>query len=736
MNKLEKKLVSFVKIIGFPAFELIYCKHFQIWKEEDGGIFNIFLGIVILILLMLSKTVITYAKKDALLSEPLKTKKWCCYADIITYVICFGAVLILREQIMNGTKGIYNVRVLVGEYTEAHNTIWTRIYSVFGYCNLAVGLMQIIYMGFITYVIPTWINQILCMYSGGVERREEKSWQSNFKDIFMLTNDALYFMVFPLFVFLFCDIMGIRNDYGIYFRWLDVFAILILFFAVPLMYELICYRETCVYYWNSITLNFVAIVICFLLVIFEKKEIVGLFELIHQEFKYGNAHLVGVLFCIFVMYIIPALIIKLCKAGAVKKNLKTEKKLAEEQKRIQEEERIKRIALEEEQRRIVEEQKRIAEEQKRIAEEKKIKEMEEARQKEVRRLVKELGTAVLADLKITAYLHNIKELKTETERIIENPIYLTNRKQLEILKDVKVLFQDEELCEYGMKIIRKQENMTYAIPEALGESFEEYWRKIDEKEKWSEDESTYYSWCRFVAELENNWSDYEELYEQWKELEKKYKMEYAALRLGAEGEEKVNNYLSKYASSLMYKENISLQYKNEKCEIDDIIIAPQGVFSIEVKNIGSTGKYSVEIDDTGRWQKILSNGEKSNMDYNAKRQNDMHQRIVEEIVNEALNRNIENRIFVQGIVIIANDEIDFVNHSKQKIYRIDGLIDEIRSYPPDCLKLEEMEQVAKALEAHRIETAKYPMIDYKTLFDKVNTFYAEILEKCKNMEIK
>jgi hypothetical protein len=68
------------------------------------------------------------------------------------------------------------------------------------------------------------------------------------------------------------------------------------------------------------------------------------------------------------------------------------------------------------------------------------------------------------------------------------------------------------------------------------------------------------------------------------------------------------------------------------------------VFSVEVKNIGSTGKYSVEIDNTGRWQKILSNGEKITMDYNAKRQNDMHQRIVEEIVNEALHRNIENRI--------------------------------------------------------------------------------------------
>lgn len=49
------------------------------------------------------------------------------------------------------------------------------------------------------------------------------------------------------------------------------------------------------------------------------------------------------------------------------------------------------------------------------------------------------------------------------------------------------------------------------------------------------------------------------------------------------------------------------------------------MFSVEVKNIGSTGKYSVEIDNTGRWQKILSNGEKITMDYNAKRQNDMHQ---------------------------------------------------------------------------------------------------------------
>lgn len=46
-----------------------------------------------------------------------------------------------------------------------------------------------------------------------------------------------------------------------------------------------------------------------------------------------------------------------------------------------------------------------------------------------------------------------------------------------------------------------------------------------------------------------------------------------------------------------------------------------------------------------------------------------------------------------------------------------------------------MEQVIKALEAHEIEAAKYPMIDYKTLFDKINTFYTEIIEIGENMEI-
>jgi hypothetical protein len=721
-----------------------YCECLKIW-EKAGGTVVLYLVCGVVAIIVMTKSM-DFKKILKELEEAIsKDARGTLIISIIVYAICFGLVILLREHIMNATQGIFDVHYMVKHYLKENHRFW--LYEWFCsviYTELFTGLLNVLFECFIVFFIPITMAKYLYKVADNINQKTKTGKENKLKKIFIIINVITYFLLLPLLVFNSCDFLTIRNNYGIYFRWTDM---LIIYFSEVIFAKIygICKKELQDFYWSSIILNYVAFAICFLIAIYGKNKIMGMFEYIHQVClekgcPLGMIHLFGVIFCLMVMYVLPALIIKICTWWKMEVHIEREaklveeqKRIAEEQKRLQEEERKRRIAQEKEQKRIAEEQRKKEREE---AERQRKIEAEKARQDAYKKAIDESKefknkTALF----IVGFGKGIEILEEETTKVRENPIYLKSDSQLELLKKVKVCLKEQEFYSVMARVKQKSGELAYKISQILEKNLEDYATEMCEKEKkneMTEEEKECWGGLKMIYLLEGY---YNMLLSQWKELAKQYEQEYNALRLGKEGEEKVNNYLSKYASSLFFKSNVCLQYQNEKCEIDDIIIAPQGVFSVEVKNIGSTGKYSVEIDNTGRWQKILSNGEKITMDYNAKRQNDMHQRIVEEIVNEALHRNIENRIFVQGIVIIANDEIDFVNHSKQKIYRVDGLIDEIRSYPPNCLNTKEMEQVIKALEAHEIEAAKYPMIDYKTLFDKINTFYAEIIEIGENMEI-
>jgi ribosomal protein L27 len=54
--------------------------------------------------------------------------------------------------------------------------------------------------------------------------------------------------------------------------------------------------------------------------------------------------------------------------------------------------------------------------------------------------------------------------------------------------------------------------------------------------------------------------------------------------------------------------NIRFEVDGQSVESDNIIICTRGIYTIEVKNYGSKGNYSIQITKDGQWIKVSPNG--------------------------------------------------------------------------------------------------------------------------------
>ncbi len=256
--------------------------------------------------------------------------------------------------------------------------------------------------------------------------------------------------------------------------------------------------------------------------------------------------------------------------------------------------------------------------------------------------------------------------------------------------------------------------------------------------KWSKADTDVDDYANQIMDMESNFMELKRNFEdvkcRFEDVYSELGKEYYGIHKGIEGEKLVSNLLEKYTDSLVFFSGISLKYGNEKCEIDDLIVCPQGIFVVEVKNIGNSKK-TITIDKTGRWQD--SSDKDKYASWNAKIQNDKHVRICEKIVNEILGRNISTRLYAQGVIVIANDQMNIVNHSDQKIVRVNGLIDVIRANQ-NCLSGEEMHLICERIEDYCVPTTMYEVARYDKIADAFDDFFNEIeirLTRCENLAV-
>lgn len=194
-----------------------------------------------------------------------------------------------------------------------------------------------------------------------------------------------------------------------------------------------------------------------------------------------------------------------------------------------------------------------------------------------------------------------------------------------------------------------------------------------------------------------------------------YRKNYNIIKLGLDGEDRVNSELKKWTGFIDNLSNINLQYGDWRFECDNIILSTYGIFVLEVKNIGANGKMVLQQEENGRWHKIhVNNKGKRNDEIMQKSpcaQNDEHVAYLNQFLREKLNKNITN---IFGIVVIANNNVELdIKGRGQAVVREYKIMDEIRyQHNPNALTQEELEQIKKVILEHNMPSKKYKMKPY------------------------
>ena len=192
-----------------------------------------------------------------------------------------------------------------------------------------------------------------------------------------------------------------------------------------------------------------------------------------------------------------------------------------------------------------------------------------------------------------------------------------------------------------------------------------------------------------------------------------FKKELIGLSLGDIGEKRVAQELAPYNDQMIILPNIRLEVEGESIESDFVVISPWGVHILEVKNLGSSGAFDLVIEKDGRWSQVRGY-HKETMD-SPVHQNERHIVYMEKLVNRELGRGIDDRIMIQGMVVLANNKVDIKNFSDNVIKRYDNIIGTIRS-GEKVLKETDMKQIAEILKKYALPVKEYSAPNYFKLF--------------------
>lgn len=274
----------------------------------------------------------------------------------------------------------------------------------------------------------------------------------------------------------------------------------------------------------------------------------------------------------------------------------------------------------------------------------------------------------------------------------KNVLKLTNGEKVNILNNYWTMVNEEYNCNSLEELIIKIANLENLI------EFYEYIKN-------------YKTILKGISYCENVF-EFMKVIELYINREKVIKSATKISNIGEKGEKSINRHLELYNDEIINLPNIILSADGRRAECDNILITRYGVFVLEIKNIGTSGKFSIHIKNDGKWNKVV--GDKSEpLEFDATTQNVIHSAIVKKVINRKLNRNIDNLIDVNHFVVIANNILDINNESSQHVLRISGIYDHIRSYEP-VFSYEEMKEIENVLLKSQIkENIGYPIVDFK-----------------------
>jgi len=226
-----------------------------------------------------------------------------------------------------------------------------------------------------------------------------------------------------------------------------------------------------------------------------------------------------------------------------------------------------------------------------------------------------------------------------------------------------------------------------------------------------------------------NLNKYNRLYYNQKEA---FFSQFAIIKSGIEGEKRVNEELALFRDIIMNIPNVRLEIEGTSVESDNILITENGIFFVEVKNFGESGKYSIFIAKDGQWIKEYEDGTiepMKNVSAQLNRHIGLKQRFLNNELNKRLNEPDLPYIYMYPLIVIANDKVIIKNESDLPVVRASSIYRYVSNFNGMKLERKYWPVIKEIFESYNLKAKKYPINNID--FEHLEFVYPQIWEQIK-----
>lgn len=188
-----------------------------------------------------------------------------------------------------------------------------------------------------------------------------------------------------------------------------------------------------------------------------------------------------------------------------------------------------------------------------------------------------------------------------------------------------------------------------------------------------------------------------------------YYHQFRIIHKGVMGERRMAHELNAFIHDFKVLSNVVLKFEGKSFETDFLVFSRHGIFSLEVKNVGESGKYAIRITPDGQWLKVFKSKTEPFQDVSS--QVNFHLSMTEKILNKYKQDTGKEIPNVKPVIIIANNNVLIENEGDAPVYRVNKFISHMREQKT-IIDEEDMNNLYNWYQSFEVDTKKYEALDY------------------------
>lgn len=210
--------------------------------------------------------------------------------------------------------------------------------------------------------------------------------------------------------------------------------------------------------------------------------------------------------------------------------------------------------------------------------------------------------------------------------------------------------------------------------------------------------------------------------------------DFERIEAGILGENALEKSLNMFDKRFKILTNVRVVVDGTSAESDALIISPFGVVTVEAKNFGSHGKYSIHVSKDGKWTKIEGRNRTAMKD--VIEQSNRHVMYKQQLINDKIESEGLAKDFgfveIEGIITITNDRVVIDNESDFVIKRLSSMYEHLRKQPVIYTD-EQVDFIYNVFKDNMQEAQRFPITDYEKQYEQLKHKYSEHINAHKEL---